>query len=440
MNNLIYLLNITVSGIKCIKGEVRFDFYKKTINREFDPEKYRIKAIYGENGSGKSAVVTAVKIFQDILLNNRYLNESKNQSFLDEIINKSAKTFRFSCEYLVTIGKERTAYRYTIELKKEPDGLYRIAHEELKLKSGNYANSNYKVIFESRYGELVFVDCGEENRERVKKLSMNLLSDNSLPGIYILNIDKLEDSGGGLLFHLALCLILAATIRVYLADEDQHELYFLRKVVREADENHTNLFKDIREEFEGSLTFLSVNEKIVPKKYYEEYREKVGRLTKFIKLFKQDLVSIEIEAKEDGENYRCDLNLDYGDYLVNKEFESTGIKKLIHLFDCFMAASDNGIVFIDEMDSNINDVYLCRLIEYFMFYGNGQLCFTTHNLDPMSILKENKNSIDFLSGDNRVVSWTARGNASPDNYYRNGMIEDSPFNIYATDFLEIFGK
>ena len=134
------------------------------------------------------------------------------------------------------------------------------------------------------------------------------------------------------------------------------------------------------------------------------------------------------------------MNLNYGEYSINKEFESTGIKKLIRLFDCFVLASEGGIVFIDEMDSNLNDVYLCKIIEYFMYYGKGQLCFTTHNLDPMSVLKENKNSIDFLSSDNHLVSWTARGNASPENCYKNGMIEDSPFNIDAVDFVGIFGE
>lgn len=49
-------------------------------------------------------------------------------------------------------------------------------------------------------------------------------------------------------------------------------------------------------------------------------------------------------------------------------------------------------------------------------------------------------AIDFLSGDNNLVQWTSRGNSSPDNCYRNGMIEDSPFNVDATDFIGIFGE
>ena len=42
MDNLFYLLNMTVSGIKNIKKDVRLDFYKKTIDKSFDPEKYKI--------------------------------------------------------------------------------------------------------------------------------------------------------------------------------------------------------------------------------------------------------------------------------------------------------------------------------------------------------------------------------------------------------------
>ena len=159
-----------------------------------------------------------------------------------------------------------------------------------------------------------------------------------------------------------------------------------------------------------------------------------------MKIFKHGLENIQIDKKEYGSFYKCELNLDYGDYQINSEFESTGIKKLIRMFDCLDAAANGGIVFIDEMDSNLNDVYLCRIIEYFMYYGKGQVCFTTHNIDPMSVLKKNKNSIDFLSSDNKIIPWVQKGHASPENFYKNGMIENVPFNIEATDFIGILGE
>lgn len=446
MDNMIYLLNMTVSGIKSIKKEIRLDFYKKTIDKKFNPDKYRIKAIYGENGSGKSAIITAVKIFQDLIINDNYFNESKTQIFLDEIINKSTQKFCFLCEFLVDVDTSNIVYKYSIEIGKNDKGLYEIQSEVLSTKNGNYANNNYNLVFEAKNGELLFVNSSDEQKRVLEKKSLNLLTSHSFIYIYITNmkkdmdVEKEDKVDRELWIHIFMCLTLAIVIKVYLAEEDQHELYFLRKRLQESRLENQALQEGLIEYGEFANVFSSVNEKKVDKNHFDKYEKKVEQLTQFIKIFKPELMSIDIDAKENGDQYECELNLNYGDYIINKEFESTGIKKLIRLFDCFVSASTVGIVFVDEMDSNLNDVYLCKLIEYFMYYGKGQLCFTTHNLDPMTVLKENRNSIDFLSSDNHLVPWTARGNASPENCYKNGMIEDSPFNIDATDFIGIFGE
>lgn len=60
--------------------------------------------------------------------------------------------------------------------------------------------------------------------------------------------------------------------------------------------------------------------------------------------------------------------------------------------------------------------------------------------DAMSVLKNNRNSIYFLTSENEVISWKITGNAAPDRYYRNGMIEHIPFNIEAEDFIGVFGE
>ena len=51
MDMIFYILRLKICGLKNIEAPVEFNFYKKTINNDFNPEKYRIKAIYGENGN-----------------------------------------------------------------------------------------------------------------------------------------------------------------------------------------------------------------------------------------------------------------------------------------------------------------------------------------------------------------------------------------------------
>ena len=160
---------------------------------------------------------------------------------------------------------------------------------------------------------------------------------------------------------------------------------------------------------------------------------------RFIRIFKTDLKGIRIEAKEYGEFCICRRIMVYDGYELDEEYESRGIRKLMRLFDVLDAACNGEIVFIDELDSNVNDVYLNKLIEYFVYYGKGQLCFTAHNLSPMSVLRESKCAISFISGVNTLHTWTSNGNQNPEHAYRDGFIEDSPFNVEASDFLGVLG-
>lgn len=438
MDNLIYLLNVRMSGIKSIKNEIRLDFYKKTVDKNFDPDKFRVKAIYGENGSGKTAIITGIKIFQDLMLSNQYLNESKNQRFLDEIINKETSRFTFGCEYITGEEESYIVYDYNFELEKNNKGDYVIKHESLNLKNGNYPNNNYVNVFECDNGELININCNETVKNIIEKKTFNLLNKNPFMSLYIVDYTSVIEKDKEFSYNIAVMLFLIALINVYINEEDKHDIYFLRKTIRESHEKSSEYIDDINEILDTISVYSGFDDNSISKSEFDKYKESVKQLTKFIQIFKRELKSIDIDAKDDGDNYRCELIFNYGNYKVNKEFESTGIKKLVRLYSAFKAANNFGIAFVDEMDSNINDIYLCKLIEYFMYYGKGQLCFTMHNVDPMSLLKQNKNSIDFLSSDNKIVSWVSKGHASPENYYKNGMIENSPFNIDATDFIGIF--
>ena len=101
-----------------------------------------------------------------------------------------------------------------------------------------------------------------------------------------------------------------------------------------------------------------------------------------------------------------------------------------------MACTNGKIVFIDEFDANLHDVYFAKLVEFLKNYAKGQLCFTTHNLEPIEVLKNNSYSLDFLSNDSRVASWIKNGNKSPMKQYINGLIDYSPFNVYDIDFID----
>lgn len=439
-NEYIYLLNLKLSGVKNIKGEIELKFYKKTITKDFNPDKYRVKAIYGENGSGKTAIITAVKILRNIIIESGYLNDPSNQQKLNEIINKSTNKMHLECEYIFKAKNVNEVLRYSFTLAKNENNLFVIEDERLSQRNGNY-QSEFSDVYSCKNGKLCYIDGIDlEKKSEIVEATMNLLEKESLISCLISknNYELVLDNSYVFALHVIITSFFALFLNVSLDERDQHDLYFSANTLKRIAEEQKIISSD-----EGAIlnlihSKLDVSGKNVSRDKYEDYEKNVRKLERFLKIFKQDLEGIEIIRKEIKDGYNCSLNFLYSGYAVNQEFESAGIKRLINLFEYL--SNPYSITFIDEMDVNINDVYLCKLIEYYMYYGEGQLCFTTHNTSPMSILKNNKNSIDFLASDNIIVSWKKNGNFSPENLYKAGMIDYLPFNIEPSDFLGILGE
>ena len=206
-------------------------------------------------------------------------------------------------------------------------------------------------------------------------------------------------------------------------------------------ENHENMMDTIFDEFfDEYISNPRLNNKkdFISKEDFDKYIINIKQLEKFIQVFKPSLQEILIDKVEKKDIYVCRKVFKYKDYQIDSEFESTGIKKLITYFNAFRDLNNGMIVFIDELDANLHDVYLCKLLEYLCLYSKGQLCFTTHNLAPMDILKKRNYSIDFLSDNSQITSWTKNGNYSVTKLYKEGMINNSPFNIESFDFIGIF--
>lgn len=444
----IYLVNYRVKGIKTLEEEVSLSFYKKTITMPLDTKEYNIKGIYGINGSGKSGIVASVDILRNLLLDDGYLNNPMVQKNLDAIINKKSKELFIGADFLAEYKEKTYLYRYEILLKKTVTDKYAISLEKLSYRLVTSKKDDFNSLIEVKDGIIDYIDIknDEELKNTFIQNTLNLLSMSAVSSVFLDKMYPYEEQISNIisLDGVLLLINLGIRMKVYMDQSDNHIDYLLKNMLMytmESDKDDTyidSLRKGALRLNRSSIDAISGGTDLIAKPIYTLYEKKVKRLKEFIKIFKPDLTDITIDRKEDGDNYVCNLNMVYGDYVVHTEFESTGVKKLIRLFDFLQNMVQGGIVFIDEFDSNLHDVYLCALLEYLMEYGKGQLCFTTHNVGPMDVLKRNKKSIDFLSIDHKIYPWTTNGNYSPSKLYRNGMIEGSPFNVDSIDFIGIF--
>lgn len=443
MKSEFFMLSMTLSGIKNIEKELRIEFYKKTVDKDFNPSKFKIKAIYGENGAGKTAIIMAVSILKNIVLTDAYLQQETVQEKLQRLINKKTKKLMISTEFIKRRNEENelVVYKYEVAIGLDETGRFVIEGEDLKRKSGEYTSAKYRPLFECESSGLKNASLDEDTFNLITEQTRNLLQTSSLINICMKNIPINRDLIGMSAFYAGITdtILFMANIFVSMEDSDQHEPFILGEQIRSAREN--NEYTEIyRKMLMQSELMVKNGRKNVWKKAFKTYKEEVAKLESFLKLFKHDLQGIEIDKRDSGNYYETLLVLNYGDYKIDTEFESNGIKKLIKLFNFLNKAASGNIAFIDEMDSNINDVYLTKLIDFFMEYGEGQLCFTTHNTGPMASLRRNKKAIDFLSSENRIVEWKTNGNFAPDSLYRQGMIEYLPFNVEPEDFVGILGE
>ena len=444
----IYLVNYRVKGIKTLEEEVSLSFYKKTITMPLDTKEYNIKGIYGINGSGKSGIVASADILRNLLLDDGYLNNPMVQKNLDAIINKKSKELFIGADFLAEYKEKTYLYRYGILLKKTVTDKFAISSEKLSYRLATSKKDDFNSLIEVKNGIIDYIDIkdDEELKNTFIQNTLNLLSMSAVSSVFLDKMYPYEEQINNTisLDGVLLLINLGIRMKVYMDQSDNHIDYLLKNMLMytmETDKDDTyidSLRKGALRLNRSSIDAISGGTDLIAKPIYTRYEKKVKRLKEFIKIFKPDLTDISIDRKEDGDNYVCNLNMVYGDYVVHTEFENTGVKKLIRLFDYLQFMVRGGIVFIDEFDSNLHDVYLCALLEYLMEYGKGQLCFTTHNVGPMDVLKRNKKSIDFLSIDHKIYPWTTNGNYSPSKLYRNGMIEGSPFNVDSIDFIGIF--
>lgn len=442
----VYLLNYSVKGVKTLDELISLSFYKKTITSKMDTQDYNVKGIYGMNGSGKSGIVNSVEILRNLLVDAGYLSNPIVQQNLNSIINKKTESLFIEVDYVVKLKGRIQYFKYNVTLSKDISReKYIISQEKLLTKNALSKSNRMSLIFDVVDGQIKhLIDEEEEFSRRFLNKTVNLLSMASMSALFfekILVANKNENHEKQVLFYgLILLSFFGRQLYVYLDESDTHREYVTKNSLKSYMNyaEYISIIDDYLQMKEDYINALSVIENVVPKERYGEFEKNVNKLYEFLHIFKSDLISIEIDKKEDHELWFCELVMNYGEYKIHAEYESTGIKKLIKLYAYLKKMVQGSILFIDEFDSNLHDVYLCALLEYLMEYGEGQLCFTTHNVGPMDILKHHRKSIDFLSENHKIYPWVKSGSYSPANLYRNGMIEGSPFNIDSIDFIGVF--
>ncbi len=428
------LCSSKIRGIKNIENEISLSFTNKILNKGSFEKNY-VKAIYGTNGAGKSAIVHAYDIYRNIVLGDFPFKDPIFAPKLSKLINKKTKEFSIENVFGVAFDPTPFYFRHRITIIVEGNDQPFLKEEILETLTSRLESK--KTIFAVKDGEVVENHFSDDF---VIETSPATLRQNSL--IHLAAVEARNRKSKDFVL-VALPFLFAIKLNVsYGSLEDNHGAFELFETLskdsfKEGDEQYGAFLKKVS-------TMLAKTSAVsclwVTKREDEEKYRKLGKkLEAFLKLLKPDLVKVELEFKANGDVSYCTPVFHYPGYDIDYEFESTGVKKLCQLFLALHSVSSDSIVIVDEIDAGLHDIFFLKLVEYFATYRNCQLIMTTHNIGIMETLDCLSKSIDILTDDNQIVTWVKNGTSSPASFYKKGALGGVPFNLQSFDFAEIFG-
>lgn len=363
----------------------------------FNPDEGELLGIYGQNGTGKTAVVNAIGLIYNLI--NGYPLEDEVPSLMTYGRNTSTLTVVFKVE-----GEQSYDVQYSITLARDAD-TFHIRREALTLRV-NKSNARTSTI-------------AEFNEESMP------VTEDVFPNATLLKIQGLS-SRQDILVNKVLAY---QSKRSYIFNERMFGLLLNlgedQAVVLQAVRNFAEKQLFIFSHWNTGL--VNLNTQPIHIAHCGESGTDIG--TCFISLnapaafpigqfacFKETLKQINqvlctlipgltLSVKElgtelqtaDKEVMRFELLSSRDGMQIPLKQESDGIKKIVAMLLHWITASNTpgSCLVVDELDASIFEYLLGELLSIWKEHAQGQLIFTAHNLHPLEVL--DKRSVVFTT-------------------------------------------
>ncbi|MCI7421578.1 MAG: ATP-binding protein [Alphaproteobacteria bacterium] len=415
-----------------------------------------IIGIYGQNGSGKTAVIDALHYIQ-ILLS----GQSLNKDFIN-YISYNQQTAKIEIAFLVEYPDIKYDVVYQISFEKNKDDEYYIQNETITsstIKAGRkstkrlieYTNGNEVFQPKTRYEEFVSIykdaaidlivakkiaeknKCsyifGSDNQKIYQKIIVNYKD--------ILTDNELNDT-----LKIIYALSYYSSINLFVLKNSHSAVIgadFLLPVAFK--------MKDDEKVTKGDLVITFREPNLLDNEKFDILKHVIDQENIVIK---QIIPGLELNIKDYGkqilengkEGNKVDLLSTRNGISIPIRYESEGIIKIISILNALISAyNSSGVCLaIDELDAGIYEYLLGELLGIFSDGAKGQLIFTSHNLRPLEVLKSNNVIFSTINPLNRYIklSKIKKNNNLRDVYLRAVSLDGQEEVLYEkTDNIKI---
>lgn len=381
-----------------------------------------ILGVFGQNGSGKTALIDAVHLFKDLA------SDEPLDAFSPFLINVEKKEGEVEITTHLSDDNHEFLVYYRFRLALAPNNHLLVSQERLDYQDLKTKQRKRTILkSESLIDHIVF---------KKGSRSLRLLKASNLDRSIIFNSKHLKE------------------ITSLLSEEENIIIRTLQSYARDnilIINNFSN--RDFRTKDEFPLIYYaSVNgnhQQIMRLKYgsnhlnEEDYHLFDVIVTKISQLLDKILPGIKLtyQHHEKDRIHIVELMTNRDGVKLPLKYESVGVKKLVLVLGALISMYNSPSVFvaIDEIDAGIFEYLLGEIFTILKEEGLGQLLFTSHNLRPLEIL--NPYQVIFTSNNskNRYLSLKKKPHMNlRDLYLRSIELGGQKHEVYqTTDQYEI---
>ena len=409
--------------------------------KDIEAGKVDIRGIYGQNGSGKTAVITAAALIKRILLGFQ-LPEDINQNisygedetkititFYIDLVSRAYKVL-----YSVTIQRDSKAG----SIQEEAIHYWekRAGASKWEIKKGLIINNNHIDHLRPlhRNNTIVSLYASESEFLVSKKMAYrnrkSFIFSDEFQQLLNANLLEIEDE-----YEIVTILREYSITNLFIIDNKQLALSDANLILPI---NFKNYSQDKGYSL-GVLPIRLMNPSHLPAGIIDQTKASLCSINKVLNELIPGL-QIGIEelsrqiSKDGQEEVLIELLSCREDVKIPIRYESDGIKKIVAVLHMLIAMFNNKsmTVFIDELDSGIFEYLLGEILLILEERGKGQLVFTSHNLRPLEVLQKNNLIFTTTNPQKRYIRLknVKTNNNLRDLYYRDLILGGQDEVIY----------
>lgn len=406
------LLRVNIRNFKnVVCGDIAF------INPSKKGYQASVLGLYGQNGSGKTALIDAVQLLRYVMC-----GESISLEFAD-YINVCAAHASLRYDFDLRIGEERYTVTYEFRIKKEQaiqetlpigrdDGeQFTLTIFDEVLRCSQDGEGACEVVMDSRVEDCVawmgneFATDLTVAKKIALRSSMSLLFSGDFRSILRKGWAK-----GGISPELQLQAKIIERLTAYAACE----LFVLSTISLNV--LSSNKLYSAAKPFRKNAPTMTLLP-LIMNDSFPIYRQQIQFMMIIIKsmniVLSQLVPGLELVVKELGpsvarngdEEVRVQLMSRRDGRDIPFRYESEGIKKIISVLQLLIAVynQESVTVAIDELDSGVFEYLLGEILKIISEKGRGQLIFTSHNLRPLETLDKGFVAFTTINPSNRYT-------------------------------------